>query len=70
MRINVLKGSTVRMSKHNLIIYSSASGGCADKRLGGIRRQRPRQTAGIFSPPTAPSVGHRPRATEGRSSIS
>lgn len=59
MRINVLKGSTVRMSKHNLIIYSLLLAAAPISVLADSSTTSA-ATVGMFSPPTAPSVGHRP----------
>lgn len=59
MRINVLKGSTVCMSKHNLIIYSLLLAAAPISVLADSSTTSA-ATVGMFSPPTAPSVGHRP----------
>ncbi|EKQ3220947.1 hypothetical protein P4177_004534, partial [Salmonella enterica] len=49
----------MRMSKHNLIIYSLLLAAAPISVLADSSTTSA-ATVGMFSPPTAPSVGHRP----------
>ncbi|EKE0840446.1 hypothetical protein OS920_004650, partial [Salmonella enterica subsp. enterica serovar Schwarzengrund] len=49
----------MRMSKHNLIIYSLLLAAAPISVLADTSTTSA-ATVGMFSPPTAPSVGHRP----------